>query len=128
MGRASRWGWLVLGGLLLALPAGAGDVSGQWKAEFDTAVGPQKYTFDLKVEGEKLSGKAHFERMGQQGEAELRDGKIEGDKVSFVEMFEFQGNPIPISYEGQVSNDEIQFTRKVGDFATEHFTASRVEP
>jgi hypothetical protein len=29
--------------------------------------------FDLKVEGAKLTGKASFERMGQAGEAELRD-------------------------------------------------------
>ncbi len=84
-------GVVVVLSLSLALPALAADVTGQWKAEFDTPVGVQKYTFDLKVDGEKLTGKAAFERMGQTGEAELKEGKVSGDTVSFVETFDAQG-------------------------------------
>ena len=79
--------------LLCALSAHAGDVTGKWTAEFDTQVGPQKYTFELKADGAKLTGKASFERMGQKGEAELKDGKVTGDDISFVEMIDFQGTP-----------------------------------
>jgi hypothetical protein len=112
---------------LWALPAGAADVTGKWKAEFDTQVGVQKYTFDLKVEGAKVTGKASFERMGQKGEADLKDGKVTGDDVSFVEMLDFQGNQVSITYTGKVAGDEIKFIRKVGDFATEEFVAKRVK-
>jgi hypothetical protein len=113
--------------VLLAPLASAADATGKWKAEFDTQVGVQKYVFDLKVDGEKLTGRASYERMGQKGEAELRDGKASGDDISFVEMLDFQGNQVPITYAGKVAADQIKFTRKVGDFATEDFVATRVK-
>ncbi|HEY6552897.1 MAG TPA: hypothetical protein VI669_06055, partial [Vicinamibacteria bacterium] len=92
-----------------------------------TQVGVQKYTYDLKVEAGKLTGKASFERMGQKGEVELKEGKVTGDDIAFVEMLDFQGNAMPITYTGKVAGDEIKFTRKVGDFATEEFVAKRVK-
>ena len=43
-----------------------------------------------------------------------------------VEMLKFQGNDIRIEYTGKiVSADEIKFTRKVADFATEELVAKR---
>lgn len=118
----------VLGvALLWASPAKAADATGKWKAEFDTQVGVQKYTYDLKVEGAKVTGKASFERMGQKGEVDLKDGKVTGDDLSFVEMLDFQGNQISITYTGKLVGDEIKFTRKVGDFASEEFVAKRVK-
>ena len=114
--------------LLGALGALAADVTGKWTAEFDTQVGPQKYVFELKADGAKVTGKAAFERMGQKGEAELKDGKLAGDDISFVEMLDFQGQAIAISYTGKVAGDEIKFTRTVGDFAKEEFVAKRVKP
>jgi opacity protein-like surface antigen len=113
---------------LLALPALAADVTGKWTAAFDTQVGPQKYTFDLKADGEKLTGRAAFERMGQTGEAELTEGKVKGDEVSFVETFDAMGTAVRIEYQGKVTGDEIAFTRKVGEFGTETFVAKRVKP
>lgn len=112
---------------LLALPALAADVTGKWTASFDTQVGPQKYTFDLKADGEKLAGKAAFERMGQTGEAELVEGTVSGDEVSFVENMDAMGMALRIEYKGKVKGDEIAFTRKVGDIATEEFVAKRVK-
>ena len=110
---------------LFALPVRAADATGKWKAEFDTQVGPQKYTYDLKVEGAKVTGKASFERMGQKGEVDLKDGKVAGDDISFVETLDFQGNQLSIVYTGKLAGDEIKFTRKVGDFATEELVAKR---
>jgi hypothetical protein len=120
-------GVVVVLSLSLALPALAADVTGQWKAEFDTPVGIQKYTFDLKVDGEKLTGKAAFERMGQAGEAELKEGKVSGDTVSFVETFDAQGIEVRVEYTGKLQGDEIRFSRKVGEFGTEEFVATRVK-
>ena len=118
---------LALGLVLGATSAGAADVTGKWTAEFDSQVGVQKYTYDLKVEGEKVTGKASFERMGQKGEADLLEGKLTGDTLSFVEMLDFQGNAVRITYTGTVKGDEIAFTRQVGDFATEQIVARRVK-
>jgi opacity protein-like surface antigen len=124
----SRFAAVAAGALLCALPALAADVTGKWTAEFDTQVGQQKYLFELKAEGGKVTGKASFERMGQKGEAELKDGKLVGDDISFVEMIDFQGNAIAITYTGKVTGDEIKFTRTIGDFAKEDFVAKRVKP
>ena len=113
--------------LLFVMTVFAADLNGKWKAEFDTQVGVQKYTFTFKVEGEKLTGKASFERMEQKGEAELLEGKVSGTNVSFVEKLSFDGNDIRLEYNGKINGDEISFTRKVGDFATEQFVAKRVK-
>lgn len=106
----------------------AADVTGVWKAEFDTQVGVQKYTFTLKQDGDKVAGKAAADIEGEKHEAELKDGKVEGDTVAFVEEFEFQGMAISIAYKGKIAGDKIQFTRNIGEFATEEFVASRQTP
>jgi hypothetical protein len=116
-----------MGVLLGALAANAADLAGKWTAEFDTQVGLQKYTFDLKVDGEKVTGKAFFERMGQKGEADLLDGKLVGDAVSFAETFDAMGSTVRIDYKGTLKGDEIAFTRKVGEFGTEQFVARRAK-
>lgn len=101
--------------------------TGTWKAEFDTQIGVQKYTFTLKEEGTKVTGKANSEISGQKREVELKDGKLEGDAITFYETFDFQGNSLRIDYSGKVAGDEIKFTRKVGDFATEELVARRLK-
>ncbi|MCI0391548.1 MAG: hypothetical protein MOB07_22630 [Acidobacteria bacterium] len=112
---------------IFALAALAADLTGKWKAEFETQVGLQKYTFEFKVDGEKLTGKAYFERMNQKGEAELLEGKIKGDEIFFVEKISVQGNELRVEYKGKVTGDEINFTRKTGDIATVQFVAKRVK-
>lgn len=104
----------------------AADIAGKWTAEFSTSVGgAQKYTFDFKVDGEKLTGKAFFERLGQKGEAELKEGKVSGDEISFVEMLDVQTQELRITYKGKIAGDEIKFSRQVGDFGTVEFVAKR---
>ncbi len=113
--------------LFLALPALAADVTGKWTTEFDSQIGKQKYTFDLKVNGEVVTGKAHYERAGQTGDLDLQEGKLVGDKISFVEVDKFQGNDLRIQYTGKVKGDQITFTRDVGGFAKEEIVAHRVK-
>jgi enterochelin esterase-like enzyme len=103
----------------------AADITGTWKAEFDTQRGLQKYTFNLKQDGANVTGKASVEREGEKREAELKEGKVEGDTVTFVEPLKIQDNEIKITYTGRISDDEIKFTRKVGDFGSAEATAKR---
>jgi len=117
---------LVAGSVSFAAPALAADVAGKWAAEFETQVGVQKYTYEFALDGEALTGKASFDRMGQTGEVELKDCKLEGDSISFVEPFSFQGMEMTIAYSGTVKEDEIELTRQVGDVAEEKLTATRV--
>ena len=107
--------------------ARAADVAGKWKAEFDTQVGLQKYTFDFKVDGEKLTGKLSAERDGETREASLTEGKINKDDISFVETLKLPDRDLRIEFTGKVSGDEIKFTRKVGDLGSSEATAKRVK-
>jgi len=108
-------------------PTLAADVTGTWKTEFDSQVGPQKYTFTFKQDGTNLIGKASSEINNQKRQSELQEVKFDGDAISFVETLNFQDNDIRITYTGKLSTNvnEINFTREVGDFAKEEIVAKR---
>ncbi len=116
---------VVLGMLIagMAVSALAADISGQWTATFNTQVGEQHYTYTFKVDGDRLTGTA----KNDNGTTEITKGTINGDDISFVENLNMMGNTIAITYTGKISGDEIKFTRKVGDFATEELVAKRVK-
>lgn len=118
---------LLLALVIFPLSLFAADITGTWKTEFDSQIGLQKYVLTLKQDGTKLTGKANSEASERKREAELKEGKVEGDTVSFVEMMTFQENEIRITYTGKISADanEIKFTREVGDFAKEEIVAKR---
>ena len=100
------------------------DITGTWTASFDTQIGKQDYTYEFVVKDSVLTGKA----KSNFGEGPITDGKVDKDIVTFVEMLKFQGNDIRIEYTGKiVSADEIKFTRKVADFATEELVAKRAK-
>lgn len=103
----------------------AADVTGKWSATFPTDAGEQQYTYDFVVKGTELTGTAKGNLVG---ESKITEGKVDGDKISFVENASFQGMPFRIEYTGvMTSADEIKFTRKVADIATEPLVAKRVK-
>lgn len=96
----------ILSGALLAtlfaVAAWAADVTGKWRAEFTSPDGQARVnTFTFKAEGEKLTGTV----AGQQDEAPIEEGKIQGDEISFSAQ-RFFGR---VAYKGKVSGDEIKF-------------------
>jgi hypothetical protein len=111
--------------LVFALVASAlaADITGTWKASFDTQIGVQNYTYTFKVEGSKLTGHAKSEYA----DVDIQDGTIKGDDITFVESFDFQGMPVRIVYSGKISGDEIKLSRNVADIATEEAVAKRVK-
>ena len=104
--------------------AAAADISGRWTANFDTQIGEQKYTYEFQVKGSQLTGTAASEN----GKSEIKNGKVEGDTVTFLESLNFQGMPLEITYTGKiVSDDQIDFTRNVAGIATEKLVARRAK-
>jgi hypothetical protein len=111
--------------LALATLVRAADPSGRWTATFTTDVGDQQYTFEFSVKGTTLTGTAKSNLLG---ETELQEGKVDGDKISFVENANFQGMPLKITYSGTMTSaDEIAFTRNVADIANEKLVAKRAK-
>jgi hypothetical protein len=118
---------LVATGLVAQTPPPAppkADISGKWTASFDTQIGVQNYTYDFVLKGNVLSGTL----SSTNGTSKMAPGRVEGDKVTFVETLTFMDMDIAVTYAGQiVSADEIKFTRNVGEFATEELVAKRVK-
>jgi hypothetical protein len=111
--------------LVFAAVIRAADPSGRWTSTFTTDVGEQQYTFEFKVKGTMLIGTAKSNLLG---DSELQEGKIDGDKISFVENANFQGMPLKITYSGTMTSaDEIAFSRNVADIATEKLVAKRAK-
>jgi hypothetical protein len=103
----------------------AADVTGKWTATFNTEIGEQSYTYDFVVKGTVLTGTA---KGNLTGESKISDGKVDGDKLSFVENVDFQGMPLKITYTGQMTSaDEIKMTRNIADLAMETLVAKRVK-
>jgi hypothetical protein len=98
---------------LLAASAFAADATGKWKGSFEVPNGPVlNLTFDLKAADAALTGTV----TGMLDHAlEIKDGKVEGDSVSFWITSEYQGNPIKLMYTGKVGDGQIQFTMGTED-------------
>ena len=118
---------VLTSGFVLALAfaglALAADVSGKWTASFETQIGTQSYTYEFKVDGEKLTGTA----KSMNGETQITEGKVVGNDITFVENLVFQDMPLKITYTGKISGDEIKFTRDVAGLAMEELVAKRAK-
>lgn len=113
---------------VLLTVAYAADVDGKWTAQVPGRQGnTQEVTFNLKAEGDKLTGTM----SGRQGDMPISDGKISGKDLSFNVVREFNGNSIKLVYKGVLSGDEIKFTRTMeggqGGGQAQEFTAKRVK-
>jgi len=93
--------------LLLAVSgtAFASDVDGTWVGTWDSPGGAIVLNYTFKADGNVLTGSS----AGPDGNAiPIKNGKIEGDKISFVIEVDFGGGPTPIPYTGVVSPTEIK--------------------
>jgi uncharacterized protein YdgA (DUF945 family) len=102
-------------------------VTGKWQGQFDSQIGVQKYTYEFKVDGTNVTGKAVGITENGTNNSAITEGKINQDQISFIEPLKFGDNDIRIEYTGKVSGDEIKLHRKVGDFAEEDLVAKRVK-
>jgi len=120
-------GTLLTAFAILPFSLWAADISGTWKSEFESQIGRQEYTFTFKQNGTSLTGKANSVAGERKREEELKEGKVEGDTVSFVEIIKIQDNEIRVTYTGKLSaaGDEIKFERAVGDFGKADIVARR---
>jgi hypothetical protein len=120
---------LVAFALALVTPVWGADelFVGKWKAEFDSQVGKQRYTFEFKLEDGKLTGKAIGERQMGTNRVKLVDIKTDKDEISFVEPLTLQGNTVRIVYKGKLKDDEMKLHRNVTDIAEYDIVAKRVK-
>ena len=109
---------LILTAILLLGISGAtlaADVDGKWTAEVEGRRGTVTQTLVLKASGNNLTGS--FEG-GRGGAVDISDGAIDGNKVSFKVIREFNGNQFTQQYKGTLSDSgELDLTVSMGSGA-----------
>ena len=94
---------------VFAAAAFAADISGNWTGTSQMGDNPFTLTYVFKQDGEKLTGTV----TGPQGDPmPLNDGKVVGDKISFVVQADMDGTPTKFLCSGVVIGDEITLTTK----------------
>jgi hypothetical protein len=97
---------------LTAVMLRAADAAGTWKGSFDFNGTTVSLTFNLKTNGAAVTGTID----GLPTEAsEIKEGKVEGDSITFWSMTEYQGSPIKLVYHGKIAGDQISFTMGTDD-------------
>jgi len=120
MNRALRFAlWFAL---LVWLAAAAGP-SGTWKGDFSFNGQSVPLTFNLKTDGASLTG--NVEGLPNTP-ADIHEGKVDGDKITFWLSVEYEGQTYKLLYNGKVTGDQIEFTfgTEDGSFSAE-VTAKR---
>jgi len=98
----------VLACALAASTAWAQDLTGKWTA---TATSNNvAVTLDLKVAGNVVTGAI---LNPQSGPAQIKDGKIEGNNISFHVVRTANDTTSKILWKGTIAGEEIHFTRSV---------------
>jgi len=82
-------------------------VTGNWKGSFDFQGSAVALTFHLAGSGGAVTGTVEGLPTTP---AEIHDGKIEGDTLSFWVNTDYEGNTYKIVYRGKISAEEIRFS------------------
>jgi hypothetical protein len=93
--------------VLALAPLHAADVDGKWSGSIDTPMGAIPITFTFKADGATLSGS-----MGgpDGGEIPIKNGKADGNKISFNVSIDFGGMSLDFAYTGTLSGDTLQMS------------------
>jgi hypothetical protein len=90
-----------------AVTASVPDVTGSWKGAFDFQGTSVPLTFHLTASAGAVTGTVEGLPTTP---AEIHDGKVDGDSVTFWVNSDYQGQTYKLVYKGKVSADEIKFT------------------
>jgi len=99
--------WLALFAAVLF----AADVDGKWKGVLNVPnMGETPVTWTFQANGNELTGSVD---QGGGMVMKIKDGKIDGNKISFILPVNMQGNAMNIDYSGIVSENKIDLTLHV---------------
>jgi hypothetical protein len=94
---------------LVAFPAAAADITGEWTATFVTAVGQRDYTYVFRQDGAGFIGTAR----SQDGVVAIANGSVNNKTLWFIENVTVKGQRVVFEYTGElVSDTEIRFKRQ----------------
>ena len=116
---------MVLCGVFTAGAQNAADksVAGEWQATFNTPIGDMNCHYSFKVKGKVLTGSVVAEMSGNKSGSEIKEGKIDGDKIAFMWLY---NNDVQMSSMGKLEGNELKLTRQAGSYGSESAVATRV--
>jgi hypothetical protein len=85
--------------------APAANAAGTWKWTLSVNDSPVEANAELKQEGERLTGTY---KSSLAGESPIKQGKIEGDKVTFTVDRQIQDTTFTLKFEGKLKGDTIE--------------------
>jgi hypothetical protein len=113
---------------LAVLPsASATDVAGTWKGSFDFEGTPVPLTFHLTVSGDTVTGTVEGLPTTP---AEIHDGKVDAETVSFWVNTDYEGQTYKLVYKGKITEGQIDFSFGTddGSWSATLIAKSGVEP
>ncbi len=97
---------------LTAVMLVAADAAGTWKGSFDFNGTAVALTFNLKTSDAAVSGTVNGLPTDP---TEIKDGKMDGDSITFWSMIDYEGSPVKLVYKGKIAGDQITFTMGTED-------------
>src|SRR5438093_11176488 len=95
-----------------SLTAFSASIDGKWSSETKFGERTIQNTFNLKSDGDKLTGTMEMSAGGQSRSTDIKDGKVDGDKFKFSVGQRGKKGERTDDYEGQVDGDELKGTMK----------------
>jgi hypothetical protein len=119
---------------VFACGASAADIDGKWTFESKAGGGKKgggpttiQNTLDLKSAGNALTGKAIAAGKKRDTTAEIKDGKIEGNRISFVTVVSGRKQEQKFSWTGTLQGGQLQLTRtRDGAKKGQSYTAKKI--
>ncbi|MGE5570146.1 MAG: hypothetical protein ACM3S5_14010 [Rhodospirillales bacterium] len=106
---------IAVGLLLLASLAAAASIDGTWVSQRTMERDGQSFTitqtFELKAQGNTLTGTVSMSFGDREPRPiEIKEGKIDGNKFSFVTVMSTPNGEFKMTYEGTVEGDTLKGT------------------
>jgi hypothetical protein len=90
----------------------AADITGTWKGSFDFQGSQVPISLQLKGDADVLTGTITGLPTDP---AEIKDGKIKADQVTFWVSVDYEGSTYKVVYSGKIAGDEIHFSMGTED-------------
>ena len=102
---------LALSILLTAAFALGADIDGKWSGQYNSGMGdPMTLEYTFKAEGNTLTGTS---LSGPDTQVPIKEGKIDGNNISFVVAVDFGGQEMKFNYKGILKGDEIELSFEI---------------
>jgi len=111
---------LIAVACVMSIMGQGGGVAGSWDVTLNSPQGTFNVQFNLKQDGEKVSGVV----KGQRGELPL-EGTLKGKEVMLKWTTKYQDNDLPITVTGTVDGTTMKGSADYGGFAQGDFSAKR---